>query len=261
MVVSVCDVFRALDLASRRGSSAVLVKVYDGSRSYVDVVVEGSPLMGLLPESVLSAVGGLGAVGERFEGWVGALYVSAEVVLVRPTVVVVGFGEVARRVSEVAAAMGYYVASVGHRAEGAFYAGGLEDLGRLVSEGSVVVVANEGGHPSDVDAAELAIRRGAGYVAVLASRRRAALIIRELVRRGVPLSEIKARLRAPAGLDVGAKTAGEIAVSIMAEVVMYLRGGTGRPMTEVKNPYEALGEVEGEDLSKYRCEWRPAKEL
>ncbi|MEL9990090.1 MAG: XdhC family protein [Thermoproteus sp.] len=259
--MSICDTFRALDLASRRGSAAVLVKVYDGSRSYVDVVVEGRPLMGLLSDSVLSAVGGLKAVGEKFEGKVGQLYVSAEVVLVRPTVIVVGFGEVARRISAVAAAMGYYVASIGHKAEGAFYSGELDDLERLVSEGSIVVIANEGGHPADVDAAELAIRRKAGYVAVLASRKRAALIIRELMRRGLPEAEIKARLRSPAGLDVGAKTAGEIAVSIMAEVVMHIRGGTGRPMLEVKNPYEALGEVEGEDLSRYRCEWKPAKEL
>jgi xanthine dehydrogenase accessory factor len=253
--VSVCDVFRVLDLAARRGEAAVVVRVLDGGRAYVDAVVGGRPLLGLVPDAVVRAVAGL-RPGERAQLEVGGMSISAEAVLVRPTVIVVGFGEVARRVSEVAAAAGYYVAAIGHEAEGAFYRGDLPDLERLVSEGSIVVVANEGGHPSDVDVVELAVRRGAGYVALLASQRRAALVVRELERRGLPREAVASRLRSPAGLDIGARTAGEIAVSVVAEVVMYLRGGSGRPMREVKDPYKVVEEVEG-DLSSYRCEWRP----
>ncbi|MGC9170605.1 MAG: XdhC family protein [Thermoproteus sp.] len=254
--MSVCDVFKALDLAARRGEAAVVVKVFDGKRAYVDAVVDGRPLLGLAPDAVVQAVKGL-RPGERAELRIGEMSVSAEALLVRPTIIVVGFGEVARRVSEVAAVAGYYVAAVGHEARGAFYRGDLHDLEKLVSEGSIVVVANEGGHPSDVDVVEAAIRRGAGYVALLASQRRAALVIKELERRGLSGESVRSRLRSPAGLDIGAKTAGEIAVSILAEVVMYLRGGTGRPMREVKDPYRVVEEVAGEDLSRYRCEWRP----
>jgi xanthine dehydrogenase accessory factor len=253
--VSVCDVFKVLDLAARRGEAAVVVRVLDGGRAYVDAVVGGRPLLGLVPDAVVRAVAGL-RPGERAQLEVGGMSISAEALLVRPTVIVVGFGEVARRVSEVAAAAGYYVAAIGHEAEGAFYRGDLSDLERLVSEGSIVVVANEGGHPSDVDVVELAVRRGAGYVALLASQRRAALVVRELERRGLPREAVASRLRSPAGLDIGARTAGEIAVSVVAEVVMYLRGGSGRPMREVKDPYKVVEEVEG-DLSSYRCEWRP----
>lgn len=253
--MSVCDVFKVLDLAARRGEAAVVVRVLDGGRAYVDAVVGGKPLLGLVPDAVVRAVAGL-RPGERAQLEVGGMSISAEAVLVRPTVIVVGFGEVARRVSEVAAAAGYYVAAIGHEAEGAFYRGDLPDLERLVSEGSIVVVANEGGHPSDVDVVELAVRRGAGYVALLASQRRAALVVRELERRGLPREAVASRLRSPAGLDIGARTAGEIAVSVVAEVVMYLRGGSGRPMREVKDPYKVVEEVEG-DLSSYRCEWRP----
>ncbi|MFP3199201.1 MAG: XdhC family protein [Thermoproteus sp.] len=253
--MSVCDVFKVLDLAARRGEAAVVVRVLDGGRAYVDAVVGGRPLLGLVPDAVVRAVAGL-RPGERAQLEVGGMSISAEALLVRPTVIVVGFGEVARRVSEVAAAAGYYVAAIGHEAEGAFYRGDLPDLERLVSEGSIVVVANEGGHPSDVDVVELAVRRGAGYVALLASQRRAALVVRELERRGLPREAVASRLRSPAGLDIGARTAGEIAVSVVAEVVMYLRGGSGRPMREVKDPYKVVEEVEG-DLSSYRCEWRP----
>jgi len=248
-------VFKVLDLAARRGEAAVVVRVLDGGRAYVDAVVGGKPLLGLVPDAVVRAVAGL-RPGERAQLEVGGMSISAEALLVRPTVIVVGFGEVARRVSEVAAAAGYYVAAIGHEAEGAFYRGDLPDLERLVSEGSIVVVANEGGHPSDVDVVELAVRRGAGYVALLASQRRAALVVRELERRGLPREAVASRLRSPAGLDIGARTAGEIAVSVVAEVVMYLRGGSGRPMREVKDPYKVVEEAEG-DLSSYRCEWRP----
>lgn len=257
--MSVCDLFRALDIASRRGDSAVLVRVIDGSRSYIDVVVDGRPVLGLLRPEVIEAVRGLGRPGEKAELKVGEVSVYAEVVLLRPSVVVVGYGEVARHVSEIAVAMGYHVATVGHKVAGAVYSGEISDLDKLVSEGSAVIVANEGGRPDDVDAAEIALRKGAGYVAVLASKKRAALIIKELMRRGIPRQDLEKRLRSPAGLDIGAKTAGEVALSIMAEVVAYLRGGTGRPLSEVKNPYEALSEVEGEDLSSYRCEWRPPR--
>ncbi|MEM4422787.1 XdhC family protein [Pyrobaculum sp.] len=254
--VSVCDVLRALDVAARLGPTAVLVRAYDGRRWVVDIVADGRALLGFLPSSVVRELPRLEKQGERFEGKIGDLYVSAEVVLVRPTLVVVGFGEVAKKVSQVATAAGFNVVAIGHRSEAAQHSGGLEELGDFLWEGSAVVIANEGGHPSDVDVAELALRRGAGYVALLASQKRAALVIRELERRGIPPAEIDKRLRSPAGLDIGAKTAGEIAVSIVAEVVMYFRGGTGKPMREVKNPRSvALGE--GEDLSKYRCEWRP----
>lgn len=257
--MSVCELFKALDLAARRGDVAVLVKVFDGQKSYVDVVVDGRPMLDLLTSDVLEAVRGLGKLGERARLRAGGAEIYAEVVLLRPSVIVAGSGEVARRVSEIAVAMGYNVAALGHKAAGAAYSGEFSDLERLVSEGSVVIVANEGGSPRDVDAAEIALRRGAGYVAVLASKKRAALIIKELMQRGIPKEELERRLRSPAGLDIGAKTAGEIALSIMAEVVAYLRGGTGRPLSEIKNPYDALAEVEGEDLSGYKCEWRPPR--
>jgi xanthine dehydrogenase accessory factor len=40
------------------------------------------------------------------------------------------------------------------------------------------------------------------------------------------------RVRAPIGLELNAETPEEIAISIMAEIIMHRRGGTGRPMRE-----------------------------
>src|SRR5439155_78285 len=63
---------------------------------------------------------------------------------------------------------------------------------------------------------------GAGYISVVASRRRAAVILERLKQRGVPPERL-ARLKAPAGLDIGAVTPEEIAVSILAEIIQHHR--------------------------------------
>lgn len=62
----------------------------------------------------------------------------------------------------------------------------------------------------------------AGYVSLVASRRRAAAILDSLTRRGVAPERLS-RLKAPAGLDIGAVTPQEIAVSILAEIIHHQR--------------------------------------
>ena len=73
-----------------------------------------------------------------------------------------------------------------------------------------------------------ALRSPAGYVAVIASRKRSRLVSDFLRGEGFAEEEL-ARLRAPAGLDLGARTPEEIALSVIGEIVMLRRGGSGRP--------------------------------
>jgi xanthine dehydrogenase accessory factor len=85
-----------------------------------------------------------------------------------------------------------------------------------------VVVATHG----EVDEAMLArvLGMGAGYVSLVASRKRAAAVMESLRAAGVPRGELD-RLKAPAGLDIGAVTPTEIAVSILAEIIQLQRSG------------------------------------
>jgi molybdenum cofactor cytidylyltransferase len=86
-----------------------------------------------------------------------------------------------------------------------------------------VVVASRG--QFDEEAIEQALRIDARYVALLANRKRAEAIVQTLkVRSFAP--EKLAGVRAPAGLDIGADSPEEIALSIMAEVVAARRGLT-----------------------------------
>jgi len=73
----------------------------------------------------------------------------------------------------------------------------------------------------------------AGYIGLLGSRRRGEGIMRLLRQEGVDESAL-ARVRVPIGLDLGAKTAPEIALAILAEIVATRYGGSGRPLVVSK---------------------------
>jgi xanthine dehydrogenase accessory factor len=84
-----------------------------------------------------------------------------------------------------------------------------------------VVVATHG--TFDEAALEWALASEAGYVSLVASRKRAADVLETLKGRGVAVDRLN-RLKAPAGLDIGATAPEEIAVSIVAEIVQMRRG-------------------------------------
>jgi xanthine dehydrogenase accessory factor len=76
----------------------------------------------------------------------------------------------------------------------------------------------------------LALDGSAGYVAMMGSRRRAERVFAGLEESLPP--ETLARLRVPAGLDTGGKAPGEIALSVVAEVVAVSYGRSGGPMKQ-----------------------------
>ena len=78
-------------------------------------------------------------------------------------------------------------------------------------------------------ALEAAARTKASYVALLGSKRKTILIFEELIKRNIPIDRLS-NIKAPAGLDIGARTPEEIAISIVAEMVAFRFGGTGKPM-------------------------------
>lgn len=72
-----------------------------------------------------------------------------------------------------------------------------------------------------------ALASPAGYVAMMASRARAAKLLPELEAEGVAGLD---KLHVPAGLDIGGKSAGDIALSVVAEIVAEAHGRSGGPM-------------------------------
>jgi xanthine dehydrogenase accessory factor len=89
---------------------------------------------------------------------------------------------------------------------------------REVAGADAVVVASMG--HGDEEALEAALASGAGYVGLVASAKRAAAVLAGLRERGLD-EEALARVRSPAGLDLGPSAQEEIAVAILAELVAW----------------------------------------
>ena len=83
----------------------------------------------------------------------------------------------------------------------------------------------------DVPLLEVALRRPAAYIGAMGSRRTHDDRLRRLSEAGVS-EDALARLHSPIGLDLGARTAEETAVSIAAEIVQSTWGGSGRPLAQ-----------------------------
>jgi xanthine dehydrogenase accessory factor len=90
----------------------------------------------------------------------------------------------------------------------------------------------------DVPLLEVALRTPAGYVGAMGSRRTHEDRLARLREVGVPEGELK-RLRSPIGLDLGARTPEETAVSIAAELIQLRWGGSGRPLTDTSGRIHA----------------------
>lgn len=144
----------------------------------------------------------------------GTLEIYVEPCLPKPRLVLVGHGPVLETLAELGRAVELEVLSLGPGTA-------VGELSRLPpTPRTYVVVATHGSF--DEDALARVLTSEAGYVSLVASRKRAAVIIESLERRGVPPERLGA-LKAPAGLDLGAVTPEEIAVSILAEIVQARR--------------------------------------
>jgi xanthine dehydrogenase accessory factor len=166
----------------------------------------------------------------------GALEILIEPILPLPKLIIVGQTPVAATLGELARVMGYRITAV----DGAAALAALVSVPEAVN---VVIVASLG----DDDEAALAgaLRAGIPYVALVASPRRAAAVRETLAAMDVSREAIE-RLRAPAGLDIGARTQEEIALSIMAEIVQLRATATlGEAMAEPARQPAAIDPVCG----------------
>jgi xanthine dehydrogenase accessory factor len=144
----------------------------------------------------------------------GALEIFLEPHLPAPRMIVVGETPIAHALAELGRAVGYAVAA---------QADGTIDPH---SDDAAVIVAS---HGRDEDhALAIALEAGIPYVALVASRRRGEAVVADL-----DVSDAdRERVHTPAGLDIGARTPPEIALSILAEIVADRRPQTAPVATD-----------------------------
>ncbi len=156
----------------------------------------------------------------------GTVELFVEPILPRPSLIVAGASGTARALRALGRNAGFTVtaAALAEDLEGIAEADetltGFELSRSPRAAASFIVVATQG--KRDREALEAALRCGAPYVAFIGSRKKAADLKAQLAGRGIAAERLEA-LRAPAGLDIGAVTPEEIALSILSEIVRERR--------------------------------------
>jgi xanthine dehydrogenase accessory factor len=158
-----------------------------------------------------------------------------ERIVLAPRVVVFGAGHVGAAIARAAGVAGFRVVVVDDRPEFADpgrFPDGFDvlaadvdaALGRVALTAADAVVIATRGHRHDALILERVAPSPAGYVGLLGSRRKQVVVTRGLMAVGVPAAAL-ARVRVPVGLAIGAETPEEIAVSVVAELIGWRRGG------------------------------------
>ena len=184
-------------------------------------MADGEPrLLCLTPETNPATRSGMIALQMTCDSG-GTVEIYVEPVLPVPRLVLFGATPMVEALARIGAAMGYRV-----------------ERGADASlKGAHVLVGTMG--DEDLEVLQKVLRGEPAYVGVIASRKRFDQVRETLVACGVPRAAVE-RVAAPAGLDIGARTPEEIAVSIMAQIVQEKR----RKPVE-KAPEEALDPICG----------------
>lgn len=193
----------------------------------------------------------------------GALEVYLDPMLPEPHVVAIGRSPAADTLARLAGTLGWRTTVVDDGGSVEDHPGVERvvtslDLSDLGIDGRTFVVVTTQGH-YDEDALEAALATPAGYVGLVASRKRADTVIEFLRGRGLE-EETLTRVRAPAGLDLGGVDHDEMAVAILAELVALKAAGALAAGVEVHLPQIAADPVCGMDVdvqnAKYTTEFQ-----
>ena len=163
----------------------------------------------------------------------GQLEVFVEPVLPQPRVFIFGAGHISKSLSKIASLAGFGVTVIDDREAFAnrerfpeadeTLAGDYEEMFPSLEVGgnSYLVIVTRG-HRDDMRVLRLAVGTEARYVAMIGSKRKVISVVKELEKEGLPREAFE-RIHAPMGLEIGAVTPEEIAVSVVAEMIAVRR--------------------------------------
>jgi len=170
----------------------------------------------------------------------GTMEIFVEPVLPKARIIVIGGGHVGKATAQLAKFLGFRVAVSDDRVEfctpeanpdaDEFFPVAMENLVKAtkISATTYIILATRG---SNVDVKGLAplLDTPAAYIGVIGSKRRWAITKKGLLEQGVAPEKLD-KVHSPLGLELNAETPEEIAVSILAEIIMVRNGGTGKTM-------------------------------
>ncbi|MEZ5400342.1 MAG: XdhC/CoxI family protein [Bryobacteraceae bacterium] len=164
----------------------------------------------------------------------GQLNVFVEPIVPQPRAFIFGAGHISKSLAKVAELAGFDTVVVDDREQfanrerfpdaGEVYAGEYEEIfPKLEINSSSYLIIVTRGHRDDMRVLRWAIGTSAGYVSMIGSRRKVLGVMKELEKEGIARERFD-RLHAPMGLEIGAVSPEEIAVSVVAEMIAVRRG-------------------------------------
>ena len=198
-----------------------------------DALADGQPrLVSVQPEDLLQAqelTAGVLRDGVQYAlnscPSQGTMDIFIEAVLPRPSLHIFGASPVAVAIADIGERMGFGITVCAPHGDHSAFA----TVDRFVDGFEVqndradfIVVATQG--KGDTAALKAVVESPVPYLAFVGSRKKAAVLKKTLAEAGIAAHHLE-RIRAPAGLDIGAITPDEIAFSIIAEMIQYRRRG------------------------------------
>jgi xanthine dehydrogenase accessory factor len=243
---ALCTVIASKGSAPRRAGTKMLV-YHDGSIAgtvgggelenrvravALEAISQGHPRM-LSYTMSDTARGDPGVCGGQVEVYV-------EPILPAPVLVIVGGGHVGKAVSHLAKWLGFQVVVSDDRPEfcksevnpdaDKFLPIPMNEIpNHLTITPQTYIVLTTRGVTVDIIGLPALIESSAAYIGVIGSQRRWATTVKQLRKTGISKENIE-RIHSPIGLELNAETPEEIAVSIMAEIIMIRNAGTGKRM-------------------------------
>jgi xanthine dehydrogenase accessory factor len=172
----------------------------------------------------------------------GEMTVFIEPQITSEALYLIGAGHCARAIAKLAAECGLSVTVVDDRAElladlppaviGNSECSPRDFIASRQWQGDEALVMVSRNHEIDCEALAAAVEQnGPGYIGMIGSRRKVRDVFERLRKRGIGEEKL-ARVYAPLGLDIGADSPAEIAVSCVAEILSVLRERTAKPLRE-----------------------------
>jgi len=178
----------------------------------------------------------------------GKIDVSIEIAEPDPKLIIIGSGHLSSAIAKLAQLLGFEITVIDPLAtkdrfpESTIVVPDFPETNlpnMHISSNTYIVIVTR--HKDDLPALRTALNTKAGYIGLIGSRRRVLQAFHILLREGITQQQVN-RVNAPVGLDIGAETPEEIAVSIMAEIVQRRRlgiSGSAEPMKVDASSLEA----------------------
>jgi len=161
----------------------------------------------------------------------GKIDVAIEIIEPTPKLVIIGSGHLAQALSRIAKMLDFDIAVLDPMVRKESFPEATQVIAEFADKGlpkihvdksTYIVILTR--HKDDVPALRSSLKTSAAYIGMIASRRRAALVFNQALKKGVIEKDLE-RVYSPVGLDIGADTPEEIAISILGEIIKIRRLG------------------------------------